>query len=137
MVLIGSFIYFIFQFCNGIIYLGVIQLDLFILIWESIFEVIDLFDVFIILVWSIKEECFKVFEEGCQIYLDGIFLEVFGNGEWIYFDIIYDVNGLLIDSYWYFVGLDSVVDYMFNLFICGNGEMLCISLIIFCWFELF
>jgi hypothetical protein len=134
---IGSPIYLLSQSCNGTIYPGAIQPDLSTLTRESTFEVIDSSDAFITLAWSIKEECFKVFEEGCQTYPDGILLEVLGNGERIYSDIIYDANGLLTDSYRHFVGPDSAVDYTLNLFIRGNGEMSCTSLTTSCRSELF
>lgn len=90
----------------------------------------DILDVYIIIFWELLEECFKNINNCCMFYFDGVFLELLAEGEWVYFIIVYNVDGLFIDSYCYFIGLDSIVDYILNLFIWGSGVMVCISIFI-------
>lgn len=119
-----------FEGCGGKVQVGMIQFGFLLFNWESVLCVMDILDVYIILFWSLLEECFRDKLDKCKFYLDGVLVEFFVEGECIYFDVIFDVNGLFMDSYCYFVGLDSMVSYILNFFVRGSGMMVCNSFLV-------
>jgi PKD repeat protein len=114
--------------CGGSAQNGVQQPEYTILNLVSSFNATDTSDAYITLSWTLQEDCFKNFDDGCRLYPDGVLIELLAGTERIYSDIVYDANGDLSDSYRHFVGPNSSVDYTLNVFIRGNGAMACDNL---------